>query len=210
MFSLSFVPPLASTCLVWGPLHPPGWACVLGVYVKVEACMQGWGVAGGLCALGIGPAQDMGESWSGAAGQNLPFLGHFWVIFWASPVHVRELEGEITFLDTSQAGRFGNGATVSDDVAILARVLANSGLKWPVQVSVLANLRGGNGKKWEFTGGLGALGIGFLRHAAQDTALSWFDLGLLHCTALLGHFGPLLGHCRCMFQSSKVKQSTLT
>ena len=23
---LSFVPPLASACLVWGPLHPPGWA----------------------------------------------------------------------------------------------------------------------------------------------------------------------------------------
>ena len=23
---LSFVPPLASTCLAWGPLHPPGWA----------------------------------------------------------------------------------------------------------------------------------------------------------------------------------------
>ena len=26
MSPLSFVPPLASTCLAWGPLHPPGWA----------------------------------------------------------------------------------------------------------------------------------------------------------------------------------------
>ena len=23
---LSVAPPLASTCLAWGPLHPPGWA----------------------------------------------------------------------------------------------------------------------------------------------------------------------------------------
>ena len=26
MSPLSFVPPLASTCLAWGPLQPPGWA----------------------------------------------------------------------------------------------------------------------------------------------------------------------------------------
>ena len=56
---------------------------------------------------------------------------------------------------------------------------------------------GGKPQKVGVAGGLGALGIGFLSHVAQDTARAWFRGVGAHCAdfgAFWRLFGPFLGH----------------